>query len=201
MEITAALATDLNTLTQALDEPGTNLTATLSQLAVHAKTAVHSYLGLCVIIGAGEQQTVLTALENDARHSDIRTSLRMPLPPAHPNTPTTAPTTGPSTAMVLVAGQPGAFIDLAADLAWLTGRELAEFVLDADLTLPASQAEPSPIQQASLINQAIGVLIFHGHTPEQAQHKLHSRSVRTGVEYHVTANTILTDAMTPPLTA
>lgn len=41
---------------------------------------------------------------------------------------------GPS--VILYAAKPGAFIDLAADLAWLTGRSLTDFVLDRHLILP-----------------------------------------------------------------
>ncbi|MDT0263620.1 hypothetical protein [Jatrophihabitans lederbergiae] len=56
------------------------------------------------------------------------------------------------------------FIDLATDLAWLTGRTLAEFVLDEHRTLSTEADTPSGLAVASLTNQSIGVLIGHGYT-------------------------------------
>jgi hypothetical protein len=71
-------------------------------------------------------------------------------------------------ALILYAQRRGAFIDLAADLSWLTGRDPSEFVLDHHFTLPNHLDAPEGLTVASVINQAIGVLIAHGRTPEQA---------------------------------
>jgi hypothetical protein len=67
-----------------------------------------------------------TALECEAR-TDVLSSLLLPLPGA----PRAAGE--PSIALVLYAARPGAFVDLAADAAWLTDRPLSSFVLDGHL--------------------------------------------------------------------
>jgi len=43
----------------------------------------------------------------------------------------------------------------------------------------------------SLINQAIGMLIARGHTPEQADRKLDAHAARDGVDRHIAARLIL----------
>lgn len=187
MEITAALAADLGLLSEALDDPVADLAATLKLLAADARLAVRSFLGLSVIIKPLEnEQIVLTALEDLARYTEICASLRMPLPlePADP------PITD-AIFLILFAARPGAFVDLAADLAWLTERDLGQFVLDADLSVHDEARPAGGLRRISMINQAIGVLIAEGRTVEQADDELARRATRGGVANHVAANTIL----------
>ena len=54
---------------------------------------------------------------------------------------------------------PGTFVDLAADLAWLTARPLSDLVLDRHLPPPAERGAATSLFEASVINQAIGALI------------------------------------------
>jgi hypothetical protein len=97
----------------------------------------------------------------------------------------------PPVTLTLYAGNRDALIDLAADLAWLTGRALAEFVLDQHCTLPHAPAAPSGLAAASRIDQAIGALIAHGYPPERADRELNAWAARCGVDRHSTANEIL----------
>src|SRR5207253_102131 len=79
---------------------------------------------------------------------------------------------GPPVAVILYAGRAGAFVDLAADLSWLTGVELADFALDEHLTVHSAADGAQVIQIASAVNQAIGVLIGRGLSPDEATFEL-----------------------------
>jgi len=66
-----------------------------------------------------------------------------------------AGTSLPAVVLVVYAGSPGTFVDLAADLAWLTARPLSDFFLDQHLPAPAGDAATN-LFEVSVINQAIG---------------------------------------------
>lgn len=190
MEITAAVAADLAALTEALDEPGADLAATLHQLATDAKLAVPSLVGLTVRITVGGQQTQVSTLDGAALSGPVRASLLIPLQPVLVDGSATAA----GIDLVLYGATPGAFTDLAADLAWLTGRALGEYVLDQHLVGLDATAPTDGLAALSLINQAIGVLIACGHTPEQAEQELQARAARGGVDRRVAAQQILAGA-------
>src|SRR2546423_1583964 len=159
VEITPAVAADLAALSEALDEPGADLAVLLHQLAADAKFAVGTFLGLTVRLTANGESSNLTAFEAGATSGDVQASLLLQLHLAGD---------GVGTDLVLYASALGAFTDLAADLAWLTGRHLTEVVLDQHLVVPSSD-EVDGLFARSLVNQAIGMLIARGHTPEQAE--------------------------------
>jgi hypothetical protein len=153
-------------------------------LAADAKLAVGSFLGLTVRAAVSGQPIELSTLDGAA--ALVRTSLMIPLPPAVDG--------AAAIGLILYAGTPGAFTDLAADLAWLSGRAPSDFALDQHLTdsgdLDGHDGHDG-LAALSLINQAIGVLIGHGHTPEQAGRELDDRAGRAGVDRHVAATHIL----------
>ncbi len=192
MEITAAVAVDLATLTQALDEPDTDLAQTMQQLAADAKLAVRSLVGLSVTVKISDLQIHLSSLGEATERDAILASLAIPLTPAVDDVG--AP---PSTVLVLYAGASGAFNDLAADLAWLSGRDLTEFTLDQHLTLPREPAGHRGLVALSMINQAIGMLIERGHSPEQAEHELDARATRAGVDRSTAASHIVAEPDDP----
>lgn len=185
MEITAALAADLFTLNEALDDPDVDVVDTLRRLAAVAALAVRSYLGLTVTTLLADRDVALITLKSDTAPGGIRTSLRLPMP--------RPPDDGPLVSVTLYAAKPGAFIDLAADLAWLTGRSLTDFVLDRHLIEPKAPDAPSGLAVASLVDQAIGVLMAHGYTPQRAHHELGVRAERLGGDRHSSARNILTE--------
>lgn len=193
MKISAALTAELDQLTQALDLPGTDVAETLTRLAADAQTAVESYLGLSVAITANWSQFEVTILDDVTQPHQIRTSLLVPLSPATIDGSTE---TG-STALILYAARPGAFVDLAADLAWITGRSLADFRLDEHRILPPGFTNSSRLSAASAVNQALGVLIGRGSTPEQAERDLYARAVAGGTDLLGAATLTLT-TLRPP---
>lgn len=188
MEITAAVAVDLATLTEALDEPGVELAMVLHQLAADAKFAVGTVVGLTVQVTRGDQLSNLTLFENGSASAHVRASLLIPMQATIDGARAES-----AIDVILYASAAGALTDLAADLAWLSGRDLAEFALDQHLVV-VERDQASGLFACSLINQAIGMLIARGHTPEQAEQLLHTRASQTGVDRHIAARQILTSA-------
>jgi len=179
MEISETLAADLAILAQALDD-AVDIVDNLYQLSANARLAVPSYQGLTLIIADAANRLAITVLETGTR--DVAgTSVLVPLSASDP----------PETSLVLYAGQPGAFVDLAADLAWLTGYPVGEFVFDQHLSIPPETGTDGVISALSAINQAIGVLIGRGYTLEQARLELGRRAVDGGMERQAVAAMIL----------
>lgn len=174
MEITAALAADLAILSQALDETGPDITESLRQFVTDVRLAVRSYLGLTVISGSATFPLTLTVMEDSAHPDDVVSSVMIPLSDDN------ADGAGAPLAVVLYAARSGAFVDLAADLCWLTGRPLSDFALDQHLSVPATTDSDGGVQAASLVNQAIGVLLARGYTPEQAELEIDARATAAG---------------------
>ncbi len=188
MEIGAALAADLGILTAALDEPGADVLQSLHQLGLDAQAAVPTYLGLSVTVDGSDPPFTFTTLE-DGTADDVRTSLRLTLPGVGDGP------AAPSVALTLYAGTPGTFVDLTADLAWLTGRPPSDFALDQHLSVPDGSDTGTYLRAASVINQAIGVLIGRGYTLGQAHRELDTQADSAGTDRHITAQFIL-DALT-----
>jgi hypothetical protein len=184
MKIGPALAADLGILTAALDEPGANVLHSLHQLGVDARAAVPTYLGLSVTVEGSDPPFTFTTVEDGAA-DDVRTSLRLTLPGV------SDARASPSVALTLYAGTPGTFVDLTADLAWLTGRAPSDFALDQHLSVPAGSDAGTYLRAASVINQAIGVLIGRGYTPGQAHQELDTQADSAGTDRHTTAQFIL----------
>jgi hypothetical protein len=183
--ITAALAADLDVLTAALDEPGTDLADTLHRLAANAAFAIPTYLGLSVTVSGSVPPFAFTSFHDGVVAGDVRTSLRLTLPSGGGAGARQVVT------LVLYAGSPGTFVDLASDLAWLSGRPSSDFALDQHLQSLTERVIATGLLEASTINQAIGVLIGKGHTPEEAEEQLTSRTVGAGISRHAVALRIL----------
>ncbi len=185
MEIAAALAADLAILTAALDEPGTDVADSLCQLTANATVAVPTFLGLSVTVHGNDLPFTFITWLQGVGMADVRTSLRLTLPGAAD--------AGllPPVAIVLYAGSRGTFVDIAADLAWLTARPLSDFILDQHLLGPTEKGTVTSLSETSVINQAIGVLIGQGYTPEQAEHHLTAKGADAGISRHAVALRVL----------
>ena len=180
MEIIAALAADLTILTQALDDPTSDVVGSVLQLSADVRSAIPSCLGLTVTVSDSDPPFTFTTLEDHVDPGDVRTSLMLAL--NHD---------GAGARVVLYAGTPGAFVDLAADLSWLARRTLAGCEFDQHLVLPAVASTATPLRSASAINQAIGVLIGAGLTPEAAHRELEVRAATADTDRLTAAGAIL----------
>jgi hypothetical protein len=193
VQISAALAADLDLLTQALDTAATDTADTITKMTASARSAVESYLGLSVAVNADGTQVHLAVLEDGTEADDIHTSLLIPLSPAI----VAATAAVAAVSLILYAGTPGAFIDLAADLAWLTGRDPSEYRLDEHHTLPHDATATTPLRGQSTINQALGVLIGRGFKPADAERELYAQAATTGVDPEMAAAHILANLKPP----
>ena len=165
MEISAALVADLTSLTDSLDQPDTDLEALLRALADDTRRAVRSYLGLTMTLIVDGYPVTLTAMDEFADPGDIATSALLPLPALCD--------AEPGSVIVFYAGKAGAFVDFAADLSFALGLGLDVIVLDEHLTPPRAVSGLTGLVEMSQVNQAIGILIERGHTPEGARTELH----------------------------
>jgi hypothetical protein len=158
-------------LTDALDDPGTDLSAVLAVLVDDLEAAIPSMLGLTVAISETGNQVTVTSAESDLR--TVGASLRLPLDEM------TAATAGST--MTFYAAQPGAFVDMAADIRHayhLNGHVVVDGHLDD--VLPTGHSGITGLTEHSLINQAIGVLIGQGHHPDTTRTVLQHRADHTG---------------------
>lgn len=192
MDISAALAAQLALLTQALDNPGIDLEAGLHAFTADVKVAVASYTGMTMRIELDGHDVSFTV------HDDVTvepaTSLLIPLATL---TPAVTPIDAGST-LLLYAATPGAFVDLAADLSYALGIEPAALVLDDHLGRPADPGRLTGLDAHFAIDQAIGVLIDRGHTPESARDELHRLAALDHGNLHVAAQTLVLSASSKP---
>ena len=180
MEITAALAADLTILTQALDDPDSDVVESVLRLARDVGSAVPSFLGLTVTVHDSDPPFTFTTLEDHVGPGHVRTSLMMAL--SHD---------AAGARVIVYAGTPGAFVDLAADLSWLARHTLAGCELDQHLILPAIASPAANLHAVTAVNQAIGVLIGAGLTPEAAHRELEVRAATTDTDRLTAARVIL----------
>jgi len=188
-DLSPALAATLGLLTAALDDPGADIAVNVGALGAAAAAAIGSYLGLTVCI-SGPSALRLTVWVPGKTMPVIRASLCIPMP--NVGAGTGGDGAGVGVDLVVYAGRAGALVDLAADLSWLTGRDLSDFALDEHLHLPVDPDDTLTLLTASLIDQAIGVLIGRGHTPDQARRELDVHAARTGTDRAGAAAHILT---------
>jgi hypothetical protein len=194
-----ALAADLATLTRALGNPDTDIEASMRLLDAALHAAIDSYLGLSIRSAAGGAPVGLTAVHDPARPGPVRSSLRIPL--------VVLGTSGPGDALLFYAANPGAFVDLAADVTWALTVEHQALFLDEDLTVDLSTPTGSGLAAMSAINQAIGALMAQGLPAEAAAVELrhraeaHNGSLDGAARHLITELTTQLEEPDRPLTA
>ncbi len=169
MHLPATVQQDLQALTDALDDPDADLSGSFTRLAASVRLTVQSYLGLSLLVASGPDDTVLTVFDDVADRSLARTSLFLALSATEGSTD--EPTL---TGLVLYAGTPGAFVDLAADAAWLDVAHALS--LDHHLPAPTDTTPSTFLGDRSTINEALGVLLSDGTTLQHARAELHHRA-------------------------
>lgn len=188
MDISAALAADLMALTHALDDPDAGLDAGLRALIADLGRAVSSYTGLRMTIAIDGHAVSFGVL--DKATAPPATSLLVPLAAL---TPTDVVGT-----LLIYAATPGAFVDLAADLGFALGIDLSRLVLDRHLDPLAEYDGTIGLDDHSAINQAIGVLIDRGSTPESARDELHRLAALDHGDLRTAAVALIVDVARGP---
>lgn len=203
MRLPRPLVVELAALTGSLDDPSVDLERSVASLASAVRAAVRSYLGLCLRFGADGRPMLLTFFDDADGRDHVGASLRIPpllggglrSGDADPGRGVAA--VGGVT-LILYAAAPGAFVDLAADLVWVTGRDVSAFEVDRHLPGDYSEAVATHLSDWFATNQAVGVLIASGLTLKEAEEQLDARARRLGVSRHVAAVTVLDGLPKPP---
>lgn len=164
MAISPTLAAHLAALTASIDEPELDFGRQLDLFTAEVRAVVPSYRGMRLTVNVHGQPITLTHRDSDSANG-IHTSVLVPL--------TDTASSAEQTTLILWAAAPGAFVDLAADISHLLGVPLAALELDAhraSSTIGVSGIDG--IDDLAVVNQAIGVLIARGATPECAAAEL-----------------------------
>jgi hypothetical protein len=170
-ESTGLLTQQLGDLTITLDDPGTDLKAMLDVLSDDLTAAVPSYLGLTLTLQLAHGPVTLTTV--DAALA-LAAGARIEFPLA------TLPRADPAGTLVCYASRPDSFIALAAETGLVLrpgGQHMQDCVPSAAATRPAGI---SGLDNLTVINRAIGVLISGGLGPAQADAELVRRAAVDG---------------------
>jgi hypothetical protein len=166
VNIPPALAADLLRLAEGGEPTERGLDVLLGGLAASAAAAVESFLGLSATVSTGTGSFTAVLIEDGTAQHQVRTAVRIPL--------------GVLGSVVLLAGVAGALVDLAADLAVALGVPPGDVVLDADLALPDLVRAHRELDELTVLNQAVGVLLARGLTVDEARAALVRRGASDG---------------------
>jgi len=182
VDISAQLAADLAALSHALDDD-LDLETTVRDFAAAAKLAVSSYLAMTVTVIAGGHAVRFNVREHAQIERDIAASLLIPL--------ATIPAAEAGGSLVLYAATPGAFVDLAADLTYALQAGPDALIIDAHLNPSFDDSGLEGFADMTHINQAIGILIGRGHTPEGASTELQRLAASAETTLRVAAHQLI----------
>jgi hypothetical protein len=186
MTMTAATVAALTALTESLDDPTADIAHSLQLMALYAAAAVPNYRGLSLDVAQSNPPLHILAMADGTVTGDALASLQFTM------SDRSEPRSLPTVSIVLFADSAGAFVDLAAGLAWLTARPPTEFVLDQHLTAAARPTPAGQLREASAIDQAIGALVGRGYTPQQANTELSTQAANNSMDRSTAARRVLT---------
>jgi hypothetical protein len=188
VNLSAALAADLGLLSAAIQTTDGGMEPVLQSLATELHAAVASYVGLTITIAAEGHRISFTTSEPGAL---AKTSLSIPL--------TALAASDAGSSLVLYATTPGAFVDLAADLAWVLEVTPSALVLDQHVVMPAPSDGVAGLRELATINRAIGALIELGRTPDSARAEIRRHADLDSGDMPAAAQRILDGLRRPPL--
>ena len=142
-----------------------SLRETLAALIATAKEATAAYLGMTIAVVIDGQPILLTVVESSAHTALQAASLSLSL--------SWLPALNPGSRITFYAATSGAFVDLAADLSFALGGLAMQ--IDEDIAT-APIAGLTGLEALYSINQAVGILLGHGHSVETAQAELRRRA-------------------------
>lgn len=181
MEFPDILKRQLASLGAALDDPHIDLQALLGALVIEITAAIPSFLGLTVSFPSIAGPVSMTTIDGSSMAAQA--SLSMPL--------SLTDESRDGSTLTFLAGNAGAFVDLAADISWAHQLD-GEMVLDRHLTGGSDPATPQlALHELSEINQAIGVLIGRRHSRDGALAELLRHAVADNHSVHQAAVTVL----------
>jgi hypothetical protein len=153
--------------------PELDLELSLHALGRDVALVVPSCVGFSMTVVLELQPVTLTSMSVDADTAPIASTLTVPL--------TLTSDLEAGSTLVLYAHLLGAFVDLAADLTQALGARDGEVVVDDQ---PASTRSSGIIgvEQLTLINRAVGLLVGRGSSVADAHAQLQRTAVRSGLQ-------------------
>jgi hypothetical protein len=189
VELSDAVVADLAALTDALDEPDTDLAKLIQRLGDSCTLAVGSYLGFSITLIVDQTPISFSVLEDFLDPSEILTSVMFPLNALGEH--------APGSEVTLYAGTPGAFVDLAADLTYALSAKPDAVQLDQHLTPPDPALGAAGLATMSRRNQAIGILLDRGHDPDDILTELHRLARLDAISVETAVQQLIESAMRP----
>lgn len=193
MDLSRSLRAQLDRLVTDLDADGVGLVPReLEELVTSLSTTIDSFSGLTLTVVHDGQPVTVTAL-GPPEDEPPRTSLRW--------TPDPQPGAAPAE-LILYAGTPGAFVDLAADLSYVRSRRTGATVtpdvrLDLDLPPPSPVSDLTGLDELALLNRACGVLMERGADPDDAMAELVRQAETSGLDRYGYARLVLESVRGP----
>lgn len=184
MDEVVALRDALHQLATAADLEGG-----LANLLADLRKASRSSIGLEVSTVVAGQDVRVAHFLTGVRPSDVVSSLEVPLQADPRGTSTNGPVR-----VIFYATRPGAFVDLAADLAHAQGLPLDRLEL-GDTRPVSTAAGVRGLERVSVIHRAVGVLIAQGVPPEEAQRQLDADAEAAAVPLVEHARTVILAAV------
>ncbi len=211
MELPTALLRDLLQLSSTDGNDGQAIDKRLTVVVTTLRAAVPSYRGMSLTLVHHDHPVRVTAFVPPEDGEAVTASLRIPVS-------SLVPRSDPGSRIVFYAATPGAFVDLAADLDYLLQTQIGSLdepeppawsghlggrspstgadghrpmLLDSDLPPATLLSGMTGLEELSIINRAVGILVAKGHHPERAHAVLRRRAASAGVEAHVYAARLL----------
>jgi hypothetical protein len=191
VQLSDAVAADLAALTDALDEPDADLAILIQRLCDSCALSVGSYLGLCITLIINDLPTSFSVLEDFLDPAEVLTSVMFPLDALGGY--------APGSAVILYAGSPGAFVDLAADLSYALGARPDAVQLDQHLSPPDPAVGDTGLAAMSQHNQALGILLDRGLDLDEGVTELQRRARLDANSMQTAAQQLLYASVRPPL--
>jgi hypothetical protein len=184
VDLPSALASHLRDLVESVGAGDDTVVDSLDGLTGHLRTAVSSYHGLRLTLVLDEWPVTLTAFSVIDGERPV-TSLRL-------NLSSQGSGFDPDSQVVLYAGTPGAFVDLAADIDYLYRERPSvdgdghrpPVALDIDLPPFTLVSGFAGLTEYATINRAVGLLIGRGQDPAHARDTLHREAATNGLALH-----------------
>jgi hypothetical protein len=184
VDISTALSVDLANLLRITELSDVDLDNAVRDLHIDIADAVPSFVGFALTVTMERQPVTLTSMTKETLTEPIGSSLALPLA-ATAEQP-------PGTVLVMYATAPDAFAGLAVDLAHPFAAAESGLVLDAHLE-PTLRSGLTGVEELSITNRAIGMLMGRGHTAEGAREQLQRKASQSDLQvYQVAAYLIST---------
>jgi len=191
LDLLSALASHLRGLVDNLSTEDDTLTDSLQALSSLLETAVSCYLGFrltLVIDGWPITLTEFSVVDGERPATSLRLNLS-----------NQGSGVDPDSQIVLYAANPGAFVDLAADIDYLHRQghpgdgygSRPAVALDIDLPPITLVSGFLGLTEYETVNRAIGMLIQRGQEPVEARATLHRDARASGLAVHLYADQLL----------